>query len=222
MDRVYTNSGNSPLIALLGGGCARVLDVGCGAGDNAALIARRFPGCRVDGITHSHAEAALARSRMANCWVLNIEDEIPAEIRANSYDALIFSHVLEHLRDPAQTVASYSGLLSGAGVLLIAVPNVVSWRMRLQILAGDFTYTDMGPLDSTHLRFFTFHTADKFLLAASPNLQMRSKKAHGSFPLWWLRRHLLPAAFCDRIDAAACRVWPNLFGEQVILEVAKL
>lgn len=222
MDRVYTNSGNSPLIALLKGGCAQILDVGCGAGDNAALIRRRLPSCRVDGITHSYAEAELARAHMRNCWVLDIEGEIPEVIRSNSYDALIFSHVLEHLRDPARIVASYSSLLSGAGVVLIAVPNIVSWRMRVQILGGDFTYTDMGPLDSTHLRFFTFHTADKFLLAASPSLEIRSKIAHGSFPLWWLRRHVLPSTLCDRIDAIACRAWPNLFGEQVILEVARL
>lgn len=31
--RVYSNQGNPPLIDLLGKGCNRLLDIGCGAGD---------------------------------------------------------------------------------------------------------------------------------------------------------------------------------------------
>lgn len=41
-ERVYANAGNPPVLALLEGAVQRVLDVGCGAGDNAALIKRRY------------------------------------------------------------------------------------------------------------------------------------------------------------------------------------
>jgi len=37
-DRVYSNNGNLPLVEMLDKECTRVLDIGCGAGDNAVLI----------------------------------------------------------------------------------------------------------------------------------------------------------------------------------------
>ena len=221
VERIYKNDGNYPLIGMMERECLEVLDVGCGSGDNAALIRKRFPGCAVDGITHSESEAALARKHMRDCWVFDIESPIPGPVQERSYDALIFSHVLEHLREPARTVSSFSRLLRTNGTLLIAVPNVLSWRMRAQFLRGNFTYTETGILDVTHLRFFTFHTADEFLLEASRDLVLQSKIADGSFPLWWLRRHVLPVSASSWIDSWACRRWPNLFGEQVIIKAAK-
>ncbi len=93
-ERVYTNQGNPPLIDLLSEGCNRLLDVGCGAGDNAALIKARYSECDVFGITHSAAEAELAQKHMTRCWVFNIEDKLPDDLANQSFDALTFSHVL--------------------------------------------------------------------------------------------------------------------------------
>ena len=105
--------------------------------------------------------------------------------------------------------------------MLIAVPNVLSWRMRLQFLQGNFEYESTGVLDDTHLRFFTYFTADQYLLAKSPDLQVSTKTVSGSVPLWWLRRHILPQRWSERIDQWGCRHWPNLFGSQVLIKVMK-
>jgi SAM-dependent methyltransferase len=220
INHVYKNDGNEPLIALVDIQSPEILDVGCGAGDNAALLSTRFPGSKVDGITHSRAEADRAIAHMRDCWVFDIEGEWPGALKSRKYDALLFSHVLEHLREPAAIVAAYSSLLKENGIVLIAVPNILSWRLRLRFLRGDFTYEETGPLDSTHLRFFTFDSADRFLLARSGILRLESKIAHGSFPLWWGRRYLLPGRVCESIDRWACRHWPNLFADQVLLKAA--
>src|SRR5688572_22750516 len=79
-ERVYTNQGNPELIDLLSADCRRLLDIGCGAGDNAALITRKQPECAVYGITHSAAEATLARLHMTQCWVCDIERVFPEEL----------------------------------------------------------------------------------------------------------------------------------------------
>lgn len=220
-DRVYSNQGNSPLIDLLGKGGKRLLDIGCGAGDNAALIKSRYPECDVFGITHSAVEADLARRHMAQCWVFDIESELPADLVNKPFDVLIFSHVLEHLQDPAVVLARFSRLLRSGGVVLMAVPNVLSWRMRLQFLRGNFEYESAGVLDDTHLRFFTYFTADQYLLSKSPDLQVTTKAASGSVPLWWLRRYVFPRRWAEYIDQWGCRHWPNLFGGQVLIRAVK-
>lgn len=220
-DRVYANQGNAPLIAMLSS-CTRLLDVGCGAGNNAVLVKARYPTCQVYGVTHSASEAEIAGARMEYCWVSDIERGLPPDSAGQTFDALIFSHVLEHLRDPATVLACFVSLLSDGGQVLIAVPNVLSWRMRLQFLFGRFEYESAGVLDDTHLRFFTYFTADQVLLSRALNLSVQSKSATGSVPLWWLRRHLLPMSWCDRIDKWGCRHWPNLFGGQILMKAVKV
>jgi 2-polyprenyl-3-methyl-5-hydroxy-6-metoxy-1,4-benzoquinol methylase len=221
-ERVYSNQGNPPLIDLLGKGCNRLLDIGCGAGDNAALVKSRYTECEIFGITHSAAEAELARRHMTRCWVFNIESELPDELAYQPFDVLIFSHVLEHFRDPAVVLARFSRLLRSGGQVLIAVPNVLSWRMRIQFLLGRFEYESAGVLDDTHLRFFTYFTADQYLLSKSPDLELATKAANGSVPLWLLRRYVFPRRWTEYIDQWGCRHWPNLFGGQVLIRAVKL
>ena len=219
-DRIYANQGNVPLIEMIID-CARVLDVGCGAGDNARLVKARHPECKVFGITRSPLEAELARQHMEYCWIFDIEGDLPPDLANQTFDTLIFSHVLEHLRDPGTVLARFLALLSNDAQVLIAVPNILSWRMRLQFLFGRFEYTSEGVLDDTHLHFFTFHTADQFLLSGLPSLSV-SKIATGAVPLWWLRRYLLPKSWCARIDQWGCRHWPNLFGDHIIIQATSI
>jgi ubiquinone/menaquinone biosynthesis C-methylase UbiE len=154
LDRVYTNDGNAPLIALLDKGIRRVLDVGCGAGDNAALVKAKHPDCEVYGITHSAAEAHFAEKVMTSCSVSGIEDDLPADLIGMRFDALLFSHVLEYVRDLGLVLQKFSSLLWEGATVIITVPKALSWAMRLQFLRGDFEYRSDGVLDDTHLRFF--------------------------------------------------------------------
>jgi 2-polyprenyl-3-methyl-5-hydroxy-6-metoxy-1,4-benzoquinol methylase len=217
-ERVYVNAGNPALLELIEPGWQRLLDVGCGAGDNASLLRAQNPAGLIHGITHSRAEATLAAPHLTRAWVFDLEQAWPAELEAERFDVLVFSHVLEHLRQPSHTLARFCRLLRPGGSVLIAVPNVLFWHQRLSFLMGHFEYEAAGVLDSTHLRFFTYFTADTELLAQTPELRLDEKRVTGSVPLWGLRRHLLPPRASAAIDALGCRAWPNLFGAQILLK----
>jgi 2-polyprenyl-3-methyl-5-hydroxy-6-metoxy-1,4-benzoquinol methylase len=219
--RIYSNDGNPPLLDFLSGKLDLVLDVGCGAGDNAIELRRRYPEIRVHGITRSAEEAAIAKQHMECCWVADLEDGVPLEAKNCRYDAVIFSHVLEHLRDPAEVVAQASMLLRKGGACVIAVPNVLAWAQRTKFLRGNFEYESAGVMDETHLRFFTYNTASEYLLGKSPELLITHLSVTGSVPLWMLRRRLLPKRASQLIDRLGCRLFPNLFGYQVLIRAVK-
>lgn len=220
-ERVYTNEGNWPLIKHLPGAAVNILDVGCGAGDNAVLLKGFIPGAKVYGITVSNAERERAAQFMADCIVADIELGVPDALRDIRFDAMIFSHVLEHVHHPSTVLASFSSLLRPEGVMLIAVPNVLAWKQRWQFLMGRFEYTSTGIMDQTHLRFFTYSTADRYLFSETPDLNLVLKDVTGSVPLWIMRRHFFPRQISGLCDRLGCTLAPNLFGSQVILVAQK-
>ncbi len=78
-------------------------------------------------------------------------------------DVLVLADVLEHCRHPGEVLQRLCRryLWPGAGVI-ISLPNVAHWYVRLMLLAGRFEYAERGILDRTHLRFFTLKTASAF------------------------------------------------------------
>ena len=158
---------------------------------------------------------------MQGCWVGDLESGVPEAVAARHYDAIIAAHVLEHTRDPSAVLKRLAALLAPGGSLVVAVPNVLSWRQRWLFLRGRFEYQQSGPLDETHLRFFTYHTAERYLFAATPELRVVHKSVTGNVPLWGLRRHLLPAGARSAIDAWGCRAHPNLFGDEILISAIK-
>lgn len=212
----YINAGNELVLSLVPRSASRILDVGCGAGDNARRLRARDPDLRIVGITHSAEEAALAQPHMTHVHVLDIEhDDIPD--LGSSFDLVVFSHVLEHTRDPVAVVRRFLPYLAPDGHVLIAVPNTLEWRTRLGFLRGRLQYADSGILDRTHLRFFTYDTAAAELVAPLPELSLVQRRGRGAAPLGPLRRHLLSAALRSRIDDLAVRRMPNLFAGEVAL-----
>lgn len=213
---LYANAGNAELLALIPEGTRTVLDVGCGPGDNARLMQAR--GLEVDGVTLSQEEADVAGAFMRKCFVADLEDGLPAEARQRRYDCVVFSHVLEHLRVPEQLVREAAGVLTDEGVVLIAVPNVLNWRQRIEFIRGRFDYADTGVLDRTHLRFYTFKSAPNLIAEADLTLDHRS--APGGTPLWFLRR-MAPKSFSAALDAWGSRILPGLIGGQILLRARR-
>jgi len=207
--RVYENAGNPPLLQLLPARAGRLLDCGCGAGDNARLLTAR--GWRVTGITLSRAEQALASNHCERVLIADLEHGLPVEV-GGGYDAVLISHMLEHLARPERLLEDARRVLArDDGVLAIALPNVLVYPNRLRLLLGDFEYTDGGLMDDTHLRFYTFASGAELL--RDNGWDVVHACADGAFPLWRLRS-LVPQSWVSMLDRWACRWRPGLFGFQ--------
>ncbi len=207
-ENVYRNAGNLPLLDLLSAETGRALDCGCGAGDNARILRSR--GWRVTGITLSPEEQRLAAEHCERVYVADLEQPLPDAI-GGGYDAVVLSHVLEHLAAPEPLLGRIQKLLSARGVVVVALPNVLFYPIRLRAFLGRFEYTSDGIMDATHLRFYTFESG--LALLRENGFEVTKALADGAFPLWKLRRRL-PASVVERIDRAACRLRPGLFGRQ--------
>ncbi|HEY7917805.1 MAG TPA: glycoside hydrolase family 99-like domain-containing protein [Acidimicrobiales bacterium] len=77
--------------------------------------------------------------------------------------ALLMLDVLEHLTQPQQLLSALSdwSLKHGEPALVVSVPNVSHFDLGLRLLSGQWNLTEIGLLDSTHLRFFTGETLER-------------------------------------------------------------
>ncbi len=75
--------------------------------------------------------------------------------RGEEFDVIFALDVLEHLPDSFSAFASLCGMLAPGGKLLVSVPNIAHWSVRLPLMLGIFNCRDRGILDKTHLQFFT-------------------------------------------------------------------
>jgi 2-polyprenyl-3-methyl-5-hydroxy-6-metoxy-1,4-benzoquinol methylase len=137
----------------------KVLDVGCGIGLNGAAAKRA--GARVTGI--EIVPASIARAREILDEVLSVDIDSDEAIRAalgeQRFDLILFADVLEHTPDPLAVLSRLLPYLEEDGHVILSLPNVAAWPVRLGLLAGRFDYQPSGILDDTHLRFFTRKSA---------------------------------------------------------------
>ncbi len=206
--RLYQNSGNYPLLDMLPKGGGRILDCGCGAGDNARVLKSR--GWAVTGITISPSERQQASAYCDWTCQADLEQGLPKDL-AGGFDVVLMSHVLEHLVCPEKLLRDVHQVLVSGGGIAVALPNVLAYSQRLRFLLGKFEYTSGGLMDETHVHFYTFTTGAKLLEASGYKVVVAC--ADGAFPLWKVRG-ILPAHWVKNVNHWACRWRPGLFGNQ--------
>lgn len=141
----------------------RILDVGTSDGYLGARL--RELGHSVVGIEKDPASATKARIHYEALHVHDIEEfEFP--YRAE-FDYVLYADILEHLRDPVEVLRRSLSSLKESGKIIVSVPNVANFVIRLRLLLGRFDYEERGILDRTHLRFFTLASLKKLLSEAS-------------------------------------------------------
>jgi SAM-dependent methyltransferase len=207
---VYSNSGNIPLLRMISRlKPDRLLDCGCGAGDNARIFQRA--GWDVTGVTINPEEQRMA-SEYGRVHLANLEQGLPPDIDG-TYQVILLSHILEHLVWPDRLLCSLRRVCASSTVLAVALPNIVSYPQRLSFLSGRFEYTSQGIMDRTHVHFYTYGSGARLL--ENNGYRVIDRRVDGVFPLWKLRL-ILPRWCTSSINALACSAAPGLFGFQCL------
>lgn len=171
----YFEDVNLGLLRLWGRRSGRtILDVGCGFATTSQLLQR--DGNLVTGIEASDKACAVAASRIGRVVQANLLDYalLDERLGESRFDVILFADVLEHLPWPLDVLRHYLRWLEPDGSVIISLPNVGLWSVRLAHLIGRWEYEETGVLDRTHLRFFTISSAARLLAAADLNQVART------------------------------------------------
>ncbi len=131
-----------------------VLEIGCDCGATLLEIKNRFSNAFVFGFEISEPAVEIA-SLFVSARTGNIEDEDLSF--DEKFDYIIFGDVLEHLHNPLRTIKYVTGFLKSGGRILACIPNVMHISVVEELLKGNFTYTENGLLDKTHIHMFTYN-----------------------------------------------------------------
>lgn len=191
------------------GGC-RLLDFGCGTGKYMARM--RDLGWEVLGVDRSSRAVSLARELAGVPAVLGTLPE-DREVLAGEplFDLATCWEVLEHVDDPAATLASIRELLLPTGRLVLTVPNFAGWGARF--FGREWIGLDLP----RHLTHFTPATLEAMLRATGYRVVHRTTIAQSG----WLRhsarrarpvgvgrlRRLLSSKLISRTSAAIGARW---------------
>ncbi len=140
----------------------KILDVGCSSGYLMELLHSQR-GCHCCGIEFDPSTAEQAEKKGFRVLRASIENGAGELLKLGPFDHVIFGDVLEHTVNPEKVLNETHQLLAPGGSIIVSLPNIVSLMSRLKILLGWWNYTDMGIMDRTHLRFFSYKSARQLM-----------------------------------------------------------
>lgn len=215
-EKIYGNDGNSDVISFVPADAKYILDIGCGNG----AIAKRLSatGHIVDGITLSEQERNEALPFMRQVSVHNAENGLPFP-GSEIYDTVICSHVLEHICYPSKLLRDIHRVLKPDGSLIVALPNLMHYKSRMQLMKGNFNYMETGIWDYTHFRWYTFQTALQLL--EQNEFRVQHATVTGELPLNSFFGKILSPKISRSAFTFLTKISKGFFGYQLLFVARK-
>lgn len=196
------------VIRLVGSG-KRVLDVGCSSGYLDMRL--KEMGCEITGIEINEEEARSARKYCRDVIVGDIES-IDIDFPQKHFDVIVFADILEHLKDPIKALKKIRRFLKDDGFVIISVPNIANWSVRLKLLFGKFEYKEKGIMDKTHTHFFTL----KSLKGDVKEGGFALEKLEAISPMPFTKSHRM-----QRLSHVLGNTWKGPFAYQFVVKIKK-
>jgi 2-polyprenyl-3-methyl-5-hydroxy-6-metoxy-1,4-benzoquinol methylase len=151
----YFKYGRVEMLPFVPAGARNVLEIGCGEGEFASNLKGAGPDVRVTGVEPFLAAAQVAQGRLDRVLAVDVDAALD-QLAGECFDCVVCNDVLEHLADPWAVLRSLRPLLGPRGTLVASLPNMRFMPVfKDLVLKGQWTYTNQGVMDRTHLRFFT-------------------------------------------------------------------
>ena len=186
---------------------AKILEIGCGDGATGSLALSEGKCGEYCAVELCPDAAEKASKRLSTVLLGNVE-QLDLPWARETFDAVILSEVLEHLVDPWAVLQKIRPLLRSGGMVFASSPNISHYSVISMLVRGDWTLSDFGLMDRTHLRWFTpksyraLFESCGYAVDSVRELVPLSKKAQAALLLTFGRfRHL----FIGQIDLRAHR-----------------
>lgn len=169
-----------------------VLDMGCGAGRHVFESFRR--GARIVALDYSFPELEGVRDLL---WAMQEGGEVEASAQAlsvrgdalrlpfadDTFDRIIASEVMEHLKDDSTAMSELTRILKPGGIIAITVPSWLAEKICWQLSAEYHAPLSEGG----HVRIYTTDQLKQRMSDAGlePRDSHRAHALHS--PYWWLR-----------------------------------
>lgn len=118
----------------------RILDIGCASGHFSSRVSRHRPDAQVVGVDVYFPFLRLLRAKHPDLGCLQA-DALRLPFAARSFDTVIASEVVDHVRDPKQVFAEIKRVLRPGGRLLVSLDELsplfrLIWRFWIRVNPG--------------------------------------------------------------------------------------
>jgi 2-polyprenyl-3-methyl-5-hydroxy-6-metoxy-1,4-benzoquinol methylase len=131
----------------------RVLDAGCGDGINMSVLEGIFAGRGLEAyiVGSDYNSLRLSRARDGGCRSVVEADLLRAPFASGSFDVVLCSHVLEHIREDVEAMRELARMVAPDGLVIVAVPNegCAAARLRNHVIQRSILRT------TDHVQFYT-------------------------------------------------------------------
>jgi 2-polyprenyl-3-methyl-5-hydroxy-6-metoxy-1,4-benzoquinol methylase len=196
----------------------KILDLGCGNGEAGKILVNNF-GAEVIGVTISEDECENAKKIINKCFVYDLNNGLPEEIKKEKFDYIYMSHVLEHICYPESLLKEIGEVLDINGSILIALPNIMHYNSRFKLFYGDFEYTDTGIYDYTHFRWYTYKSAEELFIKYNYKVIIKDVSIH--LPLGRITNKILWPGLKKMVIKLLKSISPGFFGWELVFVLKK-
>lgn len=144
-----------------------VLDLGCNKGHLSDISPLNI----YYGVDANKDDLSVARTKYKRVYDLDLNKY--QDFHENlKFDTLVFLDILEHLVSPEAVLGFFvDNYLKDGGEVILSLPNIAHITTRINLLLGNFTYTESGILDRSHLHLYTEKTAKELIKNAGLEIE---------------------------------------------------